>query len=165
MEEIAITKARVKYKGLFSFGDYYRILYDLFRSLGYDVEEQKYKHKTKPEGDEIEIEWNCYKKIDDYSLFRIFAKTLITGLQKVETVEGGMKRTKNTGDVELEIKCFIQTDYENKWETSPFLKFLKGIYDAYLYRSTLETWKEKVAYDMHTVENEIKAFFHMQRFM
>lgn len=165
MEEIVITKTRMKYNGIFDFGDYYRLCYDIFRSLGYDVEEQKYKHKTKPEGDEVEIEWNCYKKVDDYSLFRIFAKTLVVGLSKVQVVLEGVQTSKNTGDCELEMKCFIQTDYENRWETNPMLKFLKGVYDVYFYRSTLNNWKEKVATDMHTVENEMKAFFQMQKFM
>ena len=165
MEEIAITKGRAKYSGIFDFSAYYRLLYDLFRSMGYDVEEQKYTNKTKPEGDEVEIEWNCYKKVDDYSLFRIFAKTLVLGLQKKQVVVEGVQTTKNYGTIELEIKCFIQTDYENRWETNPMMKFLKGVYDTYFYRSTLETWKQKVITDMHTVENEVKAFFNMQRFI
>ncbi len=165
MEEIAITKARAKYTGIFDFGDYYRLLYDVFRSMGYDVEEQKYKHKTIPDGDEIEIEWNCYKKVDDYSLFRIFAKTLVLGLKRVPVVVEGVQTKKDKGTIELELKCFIQTDYENRWETNPFMKFLKGVYDTYFYRSTFNTWKGKVATDMHTAENETKAFFHMQRFL
>jgi hypothetical protein len=165
MEEISVAKGRAKYTGIFDFGDYYRMLYDLFTSMGYSVEEQKYAHKSVPTGDEIEIEWNCYKKVDDYSLFRIFAKTLVLGLQKVKVVVEGVQTTKNQGSLELELKCFVQTDYENRWETSPILKFLKGIYDAYFYKATLDNWKEKVAADMHTVENEVKAFFHMQRFM
>lgn len=165
MEEISITKARIKHKGIFDFGDYYRILYDMFRGMGYDVEEQKYKHKSKPEGDEVEIEWSCYKKVDDYSLFRIWAKTLVIGLQTVPVPVEGVQVKKNSGDTELELKCFIQTDYTNRWETHPFLKFLKGIYDMYLYRSTFESWKQKITTEMLTVENEIKAYFQMQRFM
>ena len=165
MEEITVTKARTKFKGLFDFGDYYRLLYDIFRSMGYNVVEQKYKHKNIPTGDEIEIEWNCYKKVDDYSLFRIFAKTLIVGMEKVQVTVDGVQTKKEQADCELELKCFVQTDYENRWETNPMMKFLKGVYDTYFYRATLETWKERVATDMHTVENEIKAFFNMQRFM
>jgi len=165
MEEVAITNSRAKFSGIFDFGDYYRLLYDVFRSMGYDVEEQKYTNKSKPDGDEVEIEWNCYKKVDDYSLFRIYAKTLIIGLQKVKVVVEGVQTTKNQGDCELELKCFIQTDYENRWETNPLMKFMKGMYDVYFYRSTFDSWKEKVASEMHTVENEMKAFFQMQRFM
>ena len=165
MEEITIGKAKARFVGLFDFGDYYRILYDVIRSLGYDVEEQKYKQKSKGDIDEVEIEWQCYKKVDDYSMFRIFAKTLIIGLKKVTVNVDGAQSTKNEGDCELELRCFIQTDYENKWETNPMMKFLKGVYDLYIYRATFNSWKGKVSTEMKTIENEMKAFFQMQRFM
>ena len=165
MEEIAIAKARTKFSGIFSIKDYYRLLYDIFRSLGYDVEEQKYKHAVKPEGDEIELEWQCWKKVDDYARLRIFAKTLVVGLQKVQVQVEGAQTTKEKGSCELELKCFVQTDFENRWEVNPMLKFMKGVYDTYIYRPTFATWRDKVAGEMHTVENEMKAFFNMQRFM
>jgi len=165
MEEITVASARIKYAGKFDLGDYYRLLYDLFRSLGYDVEEQKYKHKTKPEGDEIELEWNCYKKVDDYTRFKIFAKTLIVGLHKVQVQVEGVTTSKHVGDCELSFKAVLQTDFTNRWETHPFLKFMKGFYDAYIYKGQLEEWKVKILEDMNTVENEMKAFFNMQKFM
>lgn len=165
MEEISVTSARTKFNGLFDFGDYYRLLYDLFRSMGYSVVEQKYSHKNNPTGNDVEIEWQCYKKVDDYSMFRIFAKTLIVSMEKVQVTVEGVQTKKDKADCELDLKCFIQTDYENRWETSPFLKFLKGVYDSYFYRATMENWKERISTDMHTVENEVKAFFNMQRFM
>jgi hypothetical protein len=164
-EEIAVTKARVKFTGIFDMGDFYRLLYDLFRSMNYDVEEQKYKNKVRPDGDEVELEWNCFKKVDDYVQFKVFCRVAIFGLQKVQVQVEGMQTSRNRGECEVELKCFVQTDYENRWETNPMLKFLKGFYDVYIYKSTLTLWKDRIATEMHTVENEVKAFFNMQRFM
>ena len=165
MEEIGVSKSRIKFAGKFDLGDYYRLLYDIFRSMGYEVEESKYKHKTKPGGDELEIEWNCYKKVDDYTRFKIFAKTLIVGLKEVSVQIDGVPSKRHNGDTELEMKCVVQTDFTNRWETHPMLKFFRGVYEAYIYKSTLETWMIKLQTEMETVENEMKAFFNMQRFM
>lgn len=165
VEDINITVGRVKYSGIFSFDDYYKLLYDLFRSLGYDIEEAKYSHKTSPTGDSATIEWNCYKKVDDYSQFKIWAKTEINDLEKVQVQSKEQVLSRNKGSCYLEMKANIMTDYENRWEINPILKFLKGFYDVYFYKSTFDTWKAKVALDLHTVENEAKAFFNMQRFM
>jgi hypothetical protein len=164
-EEILVTKARVGYSGIFSMDDFYRLMYDLFSGLGYDVEEAKYTTKKKPDGDVIAIEWNNFKKVDDYSQFKIWMKISISELEKVQVQIGGIPSTKNKGNVEMELKVMIITDYENRWEINPMLKFLKGIYDVYFYKSTFDTWKQKAATDMHTIENEAKAFFNMQRFM
>lgn len=145
--------------------DYYKLLFDLLRGLGYDVEEHKYSHKTSPTGDALAIEWVALKKVDDYSAFKIWAKTGVTNLEKVQVQIGGRPFTKNKGSCSLELKCMVLTDYENRWEINPLLKFLKGLYDVYFYKSTFDTWKGKVILDMHTVENEMKSFFNMQRFM
>ena len=164
-EEMMVSKAKASFTGIFSMDDYYRLLFDLFRGLGYDVEENKYSHKTSPTGDELAIEWNAVKKVDDYSQFKIWAKTEVRDLEKVQVQVGGRPYTKNKGFCSIEMKAHIVTDYENRWEINPMLKFLKGIYDVYFYKSTLDTWKTKVILDMHTVENEVKSFFNMQRFM
>lgn len=165
MEEITVTVGRVKFSGIFSFDDYYKLIYDLFRSLGYDIEEAKYSHKTTPVGDSATVEWACYKKVDDYSMFKISAKTEIEGLEKVQVQIKDQPAVKNKGSCYLELKAVIMTDYENRWEVNPLLKFVKGFYDVYFYKSTFDSWKQKVAIDLHTVENEVKAFFNMQRFM
>ncbi|HDQ59884.1 MAG TPA: hypothetical protein ENN30_01680 [Candidatus Woesearchaeota archaeon] len=165
MEAITVSQARIKFAGKFDLGDYYRLLYDIFRSMGYDVEESKYKHKTNPTGDEIELEWNCLKRSDDYTRFKIFAKTLIVGLNKVQVQIEGVPASRHTGDTELELKAQVQTDFTNRWETHPLLKFFKGFYQTYIYKNTLESLMGKLQNEMETVENEMKAFFNMQRFM
>jgi len=165
METVKITNARVKFVGVFDLGDFYRLLYDIIKSLGYVIIEKKYTHKTNPAGDKIELEWDCFKKVDDYAQFYIFTRVLVTDLQKVQVKVDDVTATKHKGDIELELVCNINTDYENRWETNPISKFLKGVYDIYFYKSTFDTWINKVTSEMHTVENEMKSFFRMERFM
>jgi hypothetical protein len=119
MEAITVTVGRVKFVGIFSFDDYYKLIYDLFRSLGYDIEETKYSHKTTPIGDSATVEWACYKKVDDYSMFKIGAKTEIEGLEKVQVQLKDQPMTKNKGSCYLELKAEIMTDFENRWEVNP----------------------------------------------
>jgi len=165
METVKITQTRIKFSGLFDLGEFYRLLYDIIKSMGYLISESKYTHKASPGGDKVELEWNCFKKVDDYAQFHIFARALITDLQKVQVKVDEATATKNKGDAELELTCSVVTDYENRWETNPISKFLKGIYDIYFYKSTFDTWVTKITSEMHTVENEMKSFFRMERFM
>ena len=164
MEEFAIIATRQKFKGIFSLSNYYSALYDIFRRKGYQVFEVKYRFKNIPGSAELELFWECFKKIDSYVRLKIFAKTLIIGLSEVETTIEGVQAKREKGDVELEMKCWVQTDYSNTWETSSFLRTLKPFYDRYFYRRTFKELEGTVAGHLYTVENEIKAFFKMETF-
>lgn len=166
MEETTIVPlTRVKYNGIFNFSDFYRVMYNVFTSLGYAVDETKYRLKEKQTGNEVEIIWDNIKKVDDYSRFKITVNIFIAGLRDVEIQKGNAKMGSNQADIDIMIKAVIQTDYMDRWETHPILKFLKAIYDRYLYKPTFETWKTRIYEDVYTTENEFKSFFNLARFM
>jgi hypothetical protein len=167
MEEVKITKSRFKYSGLYALNRYYDLLYDTFRTNGYNVEEWRYRHKLGPDGNTVELElfWDCNKEIDEYSKIKIFAKTLIVGMNKQQTQIDGKPVTKDSGVVELEMKVSIFLDKNNKWEVNPLLRHFRPFYDIYFYKNIFNNTK-RVAIDEHfKVENEIKAFFNMQTFL
>jgi len=158
--------SKVKYAGVFDLKGFYKLLYDILAvTLKYTVEEEKYKEKVDSGGKLLEIRWRAEKKVDDYTLFIIEVNIFITGLTPVTVERDGVETKANKGDIEVTFKCKLQTDYEGRWESSPILKFLKGVYDTYLYRSTFENWKKKIYEEMYTAQNEIKAFFNLSRFM
>jgi hypothetical protein len=164
MESFQIIATRQKFAGIFSLSSYYSYLYDVFRRMGYEVWEIKYRLKNIPGKGELELFWECYKKIDSYVKLYIFAKTLIVGLEDKEVNIEGVNVTRQKGDVELEMKAQLQTDYANTWETNPLLLPLKPIYDSTIYRPKFKELEATVAKHLYTVENEIKAFFKMETF-
>jgi hypothetical protein len=167
MEEVKITKSRFKYSGQYSLSSYYNLLYDVFRSNGYDVEEWRYRHKLNPDGssNELELFWDCIKKIDEYSHIKIFAKTLIVGMGKQQTQIDGKPVTRDTGVVELEMKVSVVIDRLNKWEIDPLLRNFRSFYDVYFYRPIFNNTKRVSIEEHYKVENEMKAFFNMQTFL
>ncbi len=166
MEEVSITKSKIKHVGTFSFGDFYKLMYETLKSMGYVVIENEYKIKKGAEGDEVEINWDAYKTIDDYTRFRLNVFVFIVGLKKVQMkLPNGATVSRDSGDVSVSISGFIQTDYLNRWETHPLLKFLKGIYDYYIYRKQFEDLMSKVVRELGEFENELKSFFEMSVYM
>lgn len=167
MEELAVSSNRFKHDGLYSLSSYYNLLYDTWRSLGYDVEEIKYFNKLNPEGktSELEIVWECTRKIDGYTRIYIRCKTLIVGMNKQQVQIDGKPVTRDSGVVELELKSTVQTDYDNKWVSNVLLESFRKYYDMFFYKPTLDVIKGKASSDHYSVENEMKAFFNMQRFM
>lgn len=167
MDEYKVTESRrMKFDGVFSMSNYYRVLYDVFRSMNYDVYEIKYAHKMTPDGsEELEIVWSCIKDIDNYSRIRIHAKTLVVGMKRVQVPIEGVNVGREQAACELEIAGYVETDYLNKWEADPFLKHLKWFYDTYLYREMFRYVSNIAATQVYAVENEVKAFFNMQKML
>ena len=165
-EEASVGKTVVKFQGTFDMLDYYKKMHDLIESLGYDIDEDKYKYKENPgPSNDIEIEWTCAKTGDDYTKFKILCKPFMDSAKKVEVQKGTARVKLSKANLELEIRASLITDFEDRWERHPIMKFFKGLFDRYLYKPTYETWQAKIWEEMYTIENEMKAFFGLARFM
>ena len=163
-EEFQLHSTRQRFSGAFSLGKYYDFLYDLFRRVGFVVCEDKYRVKNVPGAAELEIMWSCTKDPDSYSRIKIAAKTLLVAWDKKEVMIEGIPTIMDKGDLELELRVTIVTDYNNRWETNPFLQSVKPIYDKYIYRNNFREL-EKIAINyLYFVENQGKEFFKMETF-
>ncbi len=164
-ETLVVGPTKIKFNGLFDLSDFYKTMYDLLTSMRYTIEERKFKEKNDTIGKQIEINWDGLKNVDDYTQFYINIFVFMVGVNKVEVQKDGVAVKLSKGDVEITFKGILRTDYESRWEQSPVLKFLKGIYDSYLYRSTFNNWRTQIYEETYSLQNEIKAFFNLNRFM
>lgn len=165
MEKQQIASVMAKPKGVFDMKDYYKFLYQLITSLGYIVNEKDYSQKDVASGKDIEFHWICEMLVSDYTKFEIWIECKVRGLQDVQVMREGVKEKKNKGEVELTIKGSIITDWQDRWEKQPLLKFLKGFFDRYLHKPTFEGYITRLWENVYLVENEVKAFFELPRFM
>jgi hypothetical protein len=161
-EKELICETKVKYSGIFNFKDLYNFVYDFLTDKGFFVEEKSYSEKVKPEGKEIEIKWVCLKKITDYFRYEIVINFRITGLLDVEITKEGKKFVSNKGDVEIKFSGSLERDYENKFETSAFLKFMRGVYDKYVIKSRIEKMEDKLAEIIVESSNQVKAYLALE---
>ena len=161
-EKDKISETKVKHEGLFDFKETYRFLYTLLTDMEYTVEEKGYVEKVKPTGKEVEISWDVERKISDYFKYKMSVRWLILGMTSKEVVKEGMKTKMNKGVLEIKFACFLEKDYENRWETTAFLKFLRGIYDNYVIRGRIDDYEDKVFSEMTEVAEQLKAFLALE---
>lgn len=163
MSEIRpVYDTKVVHSGIFDFKDFYNFLYEWFRSLDYVVLEEKYSEKIKPAGKEVEVLWLCLKKINDYFRFRVKVRIFITRMVEVEITEEGVKISKNKGEIEVKFSGSLESDYENKWEESPIMKFFRGLYDKYIIKSKIEAYEDKLAEEVDETSEQTKAFLALE---
>ena len=166
METFDITSSVVKYSGIFKMSEVYKVAFSILADeLGYDIEESKYREKVSSDGKELEIKWIAEKKISDYYKFRIKVDFFVVGLKDVEVEKSGVKVKMNKGNIDITIKSSIITDWEGRWESSPVLRFLQGLFDKYVQRNTFQQMKARIYEEAYKFENEMKAFFNLTRFM
>ena len=157
-----IYETKLKHEGLFDFKELYRFFFEWFTSYDYIVAEKKYEEKITPEGKDIEVEWECFRKISDYFRFKVKIIYRLIGLVSVEVQKGNIKVKTNKAMVEIKATGFLEKDYENRWERNPVAKILRGVYDRYIIKSRIEQYEDKLATEVDEAIAQIKAFLALE---
>lgn len=160
-EKNTVFKEAVKHKGYWNFSDLYNFCFDFLKDEGYTVEEKAYTEKITNAGKEIIIEWEAKKKVTDYFKNHLDVDWHILGMKDAEVEREGKKETTNKGEVKLTIEGMLERDYEDKWENRPFWKFLRGIYEKYIIRTTVDEYEDRLTDVGVKFVDEIKSFLQL----
>ncbi|MEM1577698.1 MAG: hypothetical protein QXM27_01655 [Candidatus Pacearchaeota archaeon] len=156
-----IYETKVKYGGIFDFKNIYTLIFEWLSDMGYFVVEKEYSEKIKAEGKEIEIKWICTKKVTDYFRFIINVNWRIDNLQEIEITKEKKIRT-NKGNIEIKFSAILERDWQNKYEVSPFHKFLRAVYEKYIIPNRIEQMEGKVTEEVLDIVNNIKAYLILE---
>tara|TARA_Y100000310_G_scaffold345693_1_gene468352 strand:+ start:5420 stop:5920 length:501 start_codon:yes stop_codon:yes gene_type:complete len=157
-EKDKIGVEKVKWNGVFDFKELYQFVYRWLDEEGYDIAEEKYQESVKGDAKDIEIEWVAEKELSDYFKIELKLSWIVLGLKSVEVEKDGKRFGSNKGGLEIKIVGALIRDYQNKWDSSSFARFLRGVYDKYIIEGTLKGYEDKVAGDIDDMAEQIKAF-------
>ena len=157
-----VLTEKTKHTGIFNFTELYNYIYDWFSGEGYIIVERKYSEKIIGESKALEVDWICEKRVNDYFKFQIKSLWLINGLKKVEVKKGDEKITMNSGTIEIKWYARLIKDYENRWESHPFWKFLRGIYNRYIMRKRIDYYEDAVEDELSEIVTQTKAFLALE---
>jgi len=164
-EKDTVFSSKIKYNGIFSFKDFYKFCYDwLQEETGFEdtLSEDKYGEKISGNAKEINVEWSGRSKLTDYFRFDIKVTFKVLGLQEVEVEQGGAKVKTNKGSVEVSVKGTLVRDYEGKFETTPFNKALRGMYEKWIISSRIDQFEGKIAGDCDEFIGQAKAYLDLE---
>ncbi len=162
-EQETIFSSTVKYAGVFSFKDFYQFCHEwLTEEIGLDIEEGKYEEKIIGNIKEIVVEWKGEKKLTDYFKFDAKVKFEIKGLENVEAMQDGVKIKTNKGSAKVSVKGILVRDYDGKFETSVFKKFLRSIYEKWVIASRIEQFEDYIASKCDGFLGQTKAYLDLE---
>ena len=107
------------------------------------------------------IGWEAKKPITDYFLYKIELDWHILGMKDAEVEIDGKKTKTNKGELEIVFKGTIVKDYEKRWEDRPVYKFLRGVYEQYVIRTTIDEYEDDLEDQTKELITDIKAFLRI----
>jgi len=152
----------VKHKSFFNYSDLYTFCYNWFKNEDYLLSEDEYIEKMSSAGKEVQIRWVAKKKVSDYYRNVITLKWHILTMTDVEVEENGKKIKTNKGDLKLTFKAELEKDWENSWDKHPFWKFMRGVYDRYVIRTTTDEYEVRLIEKAQTLIEDVKAFLNQE---
>ncbi len=162
-EKETIFSSKIKYSGIFSFKDFYKFCYEwLTEETGLGLVENGYSEKIDGATKKIGVKWSGEKKLTDYFRFDVEVSINADGLKEIEIAQGGAKVRTNQGSVEVGIKGILVKDYEGKFETTAFKKFLRGIYEKWVIPSAIEEYQGKISSASDAFLNQAKAYLDLE---
>jgi len=160
-QEQQVAKVKISKQSVFKIKDLYDFYFNLMGSLGFDVFEDYF---TKKDDDTI-WEWTCRRWVDDYFHYKFWTKVKVLGAKDVKVKREGVEEPMVKAEVVISIKAKIVTDWQNRWGTNPLTKFFKGLFDKYLVKNTTDDRKKELREKVYVVENELKSYFELPRFL
>ncbi|MFA4960180.1 MAG: hypothetical protein WC548_00800 [Candidatus Pacearchaeota archaeon] len=152
----------IKQKGYWNFSELYNFCFSWLEDEGYNVKEKDYQEKIATVGKEIIIKWEAKKGVTDYFDNVIEINWHILGMKDAEIEREGKKENTNKGEVKITIKANLVRDKESRWEEKPLWKFLRGIYEKYIIRTTINEYEDRLEKKVKKYSNEIKAFLQIE---
>jgi len=163
-KKIVIDNLRMNYQGLFHLNELYVMIDKILREKGYDKFERKNFEHVYPDGKQVEVEIEPWKKFTEYAKCSIKINMLFTGIKDVIVKKDGKNVKMNQGKCLMTFMGYLETDYEHQWEQKAFLFFLRTLFDLFIYKINTDKFEAYVAEDTNYFYQQIKGFLNMEKF-
>ncbi len=161
-EKNNVLENSIKHKGFFNFSEVYNFCYNWFKDKRYNLSEDEYTEKLQSNGKEIVIKWTAKKKVSDYFKEIINLKWHVLGMVDAEVEIEGKKQKTNKGEIKIKVSADLEKDYEDNWTKTPFYKFLRGTYEKYVIKKTIDLYEGRLEDNAKEFYEDLKAFLNLE---
>lgn len=152
----------VRYKGIFDFDGLYKMMRGWFKEREYDFWERRYKHKQRPGGAELEINWEAWRDITPLIRNWIYIYFHLWDYQEVDVVKDGQKKKMAKARMLIRFAFTMEIDYENRWQDSRFKRAMLQFLMRFVLKKDLDTtYGDKLWYNCNKLQQQTKIFLGM----
>ncbi|HII65671.1 TPA: hypothetical protein HA295_02745 [Candidatus Woesearchaeota archaeon] len=155
---IFVDNLRFSYEGPFQAHEMFRTINNYLWDRGYDQKPMKEFEYAMPNGKYIEWQRSPWKKITDYVRMEWNIRVIISELVRKDIIIDGQKRTVDHGKVLIIFNAYMETDYDQRWESRAMFHLIRMLYDKYFYKD----YTKRYEYVLKDHVNQLYAY--LQRF-
>lgn len=152
---IAINK--IKQDAIFDIKKLYKHIKSWYSLHKYDLEEKEYDEFEVGSKKDMVFKFASEKIIDDYTAFNINIAINISDYKQIKDPNKDLIK----GRVEIGIRAMITSDFQGKWESKPWQKFMRGVYDKFIFGDKSLKKSEELKSETESLIKEIKSFLNM----
>ncbi len=136
---LVINNRELHYKGIFRASDLFQTINKLLTERGYGKNEKKTEEVNTEEGRRSYIELRPSKGKSNYISLQIRIKITLDHVTSVVEDVNGVPNRFEKGDIDISFDGWVKTDYSGRWTQHPWVYFMKGIINKYVYQFQLES--------------------------
>ncbi len=163
-EKRDLDKKKISYEGLFNTKELYDTVKTWAEDNGYDFKQERHSETVREGGKEVSLPLELEKKASDYIKFHLKCNIDFEKLEDVLVKKGEKQQKMNKGNVTINTKAIVETDYEDKWHKKPVWMFLKGLHDKFLKSDEIKEFEGKLKGDLNSLNDEVKAHLNLFRY-
>lgn len=165
---------KVKYKDIFDMKAFYEALHEWMQEHEWKDQEDGFDHWETYYGERVSeggakemwIQWRAFKPAPGAKLtYYLDFNFHIIALVKKDVVKEGRKMSVNMGEINLDIKAFIEQNYIDELESNVLLKYFKELFVRRIYHKTINQRKKELYQETYALQNFIKQWFKMKRYL
>jgi hypothetical protein len=164
-KDLIVNNKELLYKGIFRSGDIFRVVNQSIKDKGYTKQEKRSEELVAEAGKQSYLELRPFKEVTVYMTFMVKIKIVFDKVtETTEEIDGTSRKFQN-GDVRIVFDSWLLGDYQSRWGMQPWVYFVKGLINKYLYTFPLESgFKSQLSGDTAYLYAQIKKQLDSYKF-
>lgn len=147
----------LRYKGVFDWTGLYQLCRKWIAGNNYKFQEKRYKHK----GDEIEVDMNGDRKIDEMHKYLVDVGFHIWGMKEKTVMKNGKALQLQEGRIEIKLKGTVVIDYTSRFDEGKLAQRLGKWWITIRRQEINAIYHDQLTYDLYSLHADIKSFLEM----
>jgi len=153
----------IRFKGMVDFPAIWKMISDWFESKGFEVLENKAKHRMAPFGEELETTMTAWRNVTEYYRYEMIVYHKYWDAQKVDVVKDGVKKRMIKARMVFRVTGKMVFDYSDRYETSKLTKALGNFMYKYVLHWQWDViYGDQLNYKILELQDVIKTYLKLE---
>jgi hypothetical protein len=160
-----VVNDQLNYEGFFNMYEVIRVMEKFFRTKGFDKKIIFDEEFHTAAGIYVHMKLDNYKKVDNYIRQVVRLWIYANDLTDVEKEVEGEKVKMHKGKLSITFDGYLVTDYDGRWETTPFYFIFRTMSEKYFLRARFKFYEDLNRRYINECRAELSTYLNMNKYL